>query len=329
MFSKVDELIQCGIDPCAPTEDGTSPIHKAAVMETPHGPQIVSRMLSYGADPNVLTPTALSPLHIAAMWGRVDTINILLDNGADVLLKDVDDMSALDYADEAEENRYECIDALTRYRSTRRRKSGSKSGYFLTKSRYNLEKIIGGDVSFSDKETSFKICGKAEKSCKGRIFIEQETLLIQHHGKRKKKTKSGLHKKLNFRKNYLVNVAVQTDNKEIDEEEDKQTDSIEKYMTALDIDVPDCVPNKTIFQSCDESMNSFSKDDSKRIISSTLVEDQTMYGSALSIQVHNTAEEIENLHRGKYFIHVKTSNKEEWVDILHKLLSRKLSIVLL
>ena len=61
----------------------------------------------------------LSPLHIASMWGRVETIDVLLDNGADVTLKDHDDRSALDYAEHAEERRYECMDALTRYRENK------------------------------------------------------------------------------------------------------------------------------------------------------------------------------------------------------------------
>ena len=80
--------MQYGIDPCTPTRDGTSPIHKAALIESPSGSRIVSKMLSYGADPNIVTPTGLSPLHIAAMWGRVETIDVLLDSGADVSMKD-------------------------------------------------------------------------------------------------------------------------------------------------------------------------------------------------------------------------------------------------
>lgn len=127
---RVDQLMECGISPCRPTRDGTCPLHTAVVLESPTGPEIVSRMLNCGADPNVKTDTGLSPLHIAAMWGRVDTINLLLDNGANVADKDEDDMSALDYAEEAEEMKYECIDALTRFRpQVKRMMQPSPAGY--------------------------------------------------------------------------------------------------------------------------------------------------------------------------------------------------------
>ena len=138
-FSKVEELMQIGIDPCSPTREGICPIHTAVVLESPSGPEIVARMLKYGADPNTKTSTGLSPLHIAAMWGRVDTINVLLDNGADVADKDDSDMSALDYAEVADENKYACIDALTEFRGDVKRKSAC----FKTKSRCCLNRIKG------------------------------------------------------------------------------------------------------------------------------------------------------------------------------------------
>lgn len=105
----------------------------------------MSRMLHHGANPNIKTPTGLSPLHIAAMWGRYQTINVLLDNGAELAVKDQDDMSPLDYAEEAEMNRTQCIDALTRYRLNCKRRLGE----FKTKTRVNLNKILGGDVELS------------------------------------------------------------------------------------------------------------------------------------------------------------------------------------
>lgn len=146
-FRSVEKIIQAGIDPSTPTKsNGCSALHSAAVLEPPIGPEIVTRMLHHGADPNIKTPTGLSPLHIAAMWGRYQTINVLLDNGADLAVKDQDDMSPLDYAEEAETNKTQCIDALTRYRINCKRNSG---GRFKFKTRVNLNKILGGNVELS------------------------------------------------------------------------------------------------------------------------------------------------------------------------------------
>lgn len=143
--------MQYGADPCTPTKDGVSSIHNAALLESPFGPQIINKMLNYGADPNTKTPEGLSPLHIAAMWGRVQTLNILLDHGANVAEKDYDDKSALDYAEEAEEMKYECIDALTRFRP----KLKTKTKEFKTKSRSNLTKIVGKTELDTSLNTSF------------------------------------------------------------------------------------------------------------------------------------------------------------------------------
>lgn len=145
----MDELIQFGINPCSHTKDGTCPLHTASLLESPSGPIIVSKMLSYGANPNVKTSDGLSPLHIAAMWGRVDTINLLLDSGASVTDKDNEDKSALDYAEEAEELKNECIDALTCWRPHIRR-----SGDFISRGREGLNKIKGGQVLLSSFNTT-------------------------------------------------------------------------------------------------------------------------------------------------------------------------------
>ena len=57
---QVEYLMRHGVDPCSPSRDGTSPIHKAALLESPSGPSIVSSMLSYGADPNIRTATGIN-----------------------------------------------------------------------------------------------------------------------------------------------------------------------------------------------------------------------------------------------------------------------------
>ena len=155
-FRLVEKLLETGLDASAHLHDGTSPIHLAAVLEDPDGCTIVSRMLDYGADPNVQTTNGLTPLHIAAMWGRAQTLDVLLDFGADVSAKDDDDTSALDYAEGAEENSEACIDALIRYR-----------GKTLRKYR-NIENIAEacktGDKIFSSSEKSSSSSGTTNNS---------------------------------------------------------------------------------------------------------------------------------------------------------------------
>ena len=42
----------------------------------------------------------LTPLHIAAIWGRKEALNLLLEHGADATIPDVDGRTALDWARE-------------------------------------------------------------------------------------------------------------------------------------------------------------------------------------------------------------------------------------
>ena len=40
----------------------------------------------------------LTPLHVAAIWGREECVQLLLENGADPVITDMDDMTPLDHA---------------------------------------------------------------------------------------------------------------------------------------------------------------------------------------------------------------------------------------
>lgn len=257
--------MQAGIDPSTPSKrNGCSPLHTAAVLESPSGPEIVSRMLYYGANPDVKTPTGLSALHIAAMWGRYQTINVLLDNGADVADKDEDDMSPLDYAEEAEKHKAQCIDALTRYRVNSKRRSRC----FLTKSRPNLNKIMGGHVEFSTFLSEHSHSTNSES-------LSQPGCAISHYEKNEEGSK---------RNDDEINR--QDSNEDID---DIMTDVSELSVQNISISTftggrvhPNSArsryphfekeviggdsPNETLFQSCNENI-------SLNIAQSTLLED--------------------------------------------------------
>jgi ankyrin repeat protein len=57
------------------------PLHWAC---RPANPEIVSKLLEFGADPNSSTEDGETPLHIAAYEGSDACVQLLLDSGADV-----------------------------------------------------------------------------------------------------------------------------------------------------------------------------------------------------------------------------------------------------
>ncbi|KAI8419906.1 hypothetical protein MSG28_008529 [Choristoneura fumiferana] len=67
-------------------------------------------VLKHGGDPNLCTDDGVTPVHIAAIWGRVDNLKLLLGCGGDPSLLDLDGHSAFDYA--AREEQWEVYDYL-------------------------------------------------------------------------------------------------------------------------------------------------------------------------------------------------------------------------
>lgn len=101
---KVKDLIDSGLDPndeCSPELEGIkpSPFTPLGYAVCTNRPKIVKILLEKGADPNKKTQeSGVTPLMIAAGLGQSDVVRILLDGGADPNIKDVDELTALDYA---------------------------------------------------------------------------------------------------------------------------------------------------------------------------------------------------------------------------------------
>jgi len=99
-FGHVDAaeyLVKAGAPVSAPSLNDLSaaPIHSAA---SGRHSKIVKMLLEHHTDPNIREEGGYTSLHIAAQNGDPEMIRILLFGGADLLLKDDDDRTALDLA---------------------------------------------------------------------------------------------------------------------------------------------------------------------------------------------------------------------------------------
>jgi hypothetical protein len=80
----VGELLEKGADVNCQTDDGWTPLLKAAV----HGSALTKLLLDKAADPEIATAKGYTPLHRAAGHGNHSVVLELLDAEADVLAKD-------------------------------------------------------------------------------------------------------------------------------------------------------------------------------------------------------------------------------------------------
>ncbi len=90
--------------------DGTSLLHLAANSDNPLIPQL---LIDSRANVDCQNSDGWTPLHVSVVNGCTQALKVLLDNGADPHLLDLDDMSPLDHAQEEEQ--WWCVDILERF----------------------------------------------------------------------------------------------------------------------------------------------------------------------------------------------------------------------
>ncbi|XP_068620657.1 ankyrin repeat and LEM domain-containing protein 1-like [Battus philenor] len=69
---------------------GIDPIEKSK--------QCTEIILKHGGDPNLCNEDGITPVHIAAIWGRLDNLKLLIGCGGEPSQRDLDGFSAFDYA---------------------------------------------------------------------------------------------------------------------------------------------------------------------------------------------------------------------------------------
>lgn len=94
-------------------------MHLAAGLDSEHREHVIELLIKFRADLNCPGKSEnvddIRPLHLAAMWGYDLTVKLLLFHGADASLRDVNNLSPVDYATLFDN--YLCISLLLRYGS--------------------------------------------------------------------------------------------------------------------------------------------------------------------------------------------------------------------
>ena len=98
---EVKQLVQYGADVNQQTSKscGITPMHWACGLgDTDVHVEIVRFLLSYCGSPNVKATEGLTPVHIAASWGFINILKILINNGGNPWLEDHEGHNAWDLA---------------------------------------------------------------------------------------------------------------------------------------------------------------------------------------------------------------------------------------
>ncbi|CAG9795581.1 unnamed protein product [Diatraea saccharalis] len=147
---KLYDLIQCGdirsidsflnncqinINEVLPCK-GIGVLHLAVGIEPLEKSRICTELiLKSGGDPNLCNDDGVTPVHIAAIWGRVDNLKLLIGCGGDPSRHDFDGHSAFDYA--AREQQWAVYDYLHNVVDQLDDSFGSQCGYTL-----DLDKVL-------------------------------------------------------------------------------------------------------------------------------------------------------------------------------------------
>ncbi|XP_002732936.1 uncharacterized protein LOC100377070 [Saccoglossus kowalevskii] len=110
-LSLTELLLSQGASPNTPLPEGVSPFHIAVGID--NSIEYVKLMLQYNGNPNVRSSEGVTPLHVAAMWGKYDSLQLLIYNGGDPYIREEENKDTCDLAEEYGDK--QCIDLLKDY----------------------------------------------------------------------------------------------------------------------------------------------------------------------------------------------------------------------
>lgn len=108
------QLLRLRPDINSQTENGITPMHWACGLgdEDAHH-EIVQLLLSRNGNPNVKSNEGVTPVHVAASWGFVGILKILVENGGDPWFEDTEGYNAWDVA--LQKNQWNILKYLASY----------------------------------------------------------------------------------------------------------------------------------------------------------------------------------------------------------------------
>ncbi|XP_054284657.1 uncharacterized protein LOC129001420 [Macrosteles quadrilineatus] len=181
-------------------EYGISPFHLVVANEsTTFAVRATDLCLQHGADPNVRSEDGLTPVHLAAMWGCVEVLHLLLASGGNPWLVDDLGLNAFHYA--IQEKQHKCYQLLKTLCNSQPKQSGcQKSPYHLNLKRVILYKndlqiVYEASPSSAQKSTSTQTSpnaprqasiegttnGLKKKNCSSKTELVEKDGNFQHH----------------------------------------------------------------------------------------------------------------------------------------------------
>ncbi|CAN9507800.1 unnamed protein product [Ophioblennius macclurei] len=169
---QIEKMVKLGVDDLinlTEPEDGTGPLHMAVSV---NNHELVSFLLSHGAQPNIQDKRGRTPVMLAAQLGNDTIVDLLIQNQADLLLQDTDGKSVLFYCIYPTKRHFRCLKAALNCRADPNNVSADGTHVFQLACEKALEctpmchiMLDGGaDPNAANKKTGVTVLMEAAKA---------------------------------------------------------------------------------------------------------------------------------------------------------------------